>query len=234
MTAARKNAAVQAALTGLDADMVGVARLEDIKDTPLEAQALRLLPSARSVVVVGMEIWAEFLDLTAPERPMGAANTNELFRHHLDYLRGRLGRAAYDVAKAARHQGFKALPLPGQGPAVDGRSLEAVISYKHAAEAAGLGKVGMSGLLVTHRFGPRVQLAVCLTEVALKSTAGDIERACRYCNVCVGKCPAHALGYPKEGERCVINQFACRTYLEAAGGCSECMRVCPIASPRYN
>ncbi len=234
MTAAKKNAGVQAALTRLEADMVGVARREDIKDTPLEEQVLRLLPAARSVVVLGMEIWAEFLDLTAPQQTAGAANTNDLLRHHINYLRGRLGRASYDVARAAHRAGLKALPLPGQGPAVDGRSLAAVISYKHAAEAAGLGKIGMSGLLVTHQFGPRVQLAVCLTEAALKSTASDIERACRYCNVCVGKCPAHALGYPQEGERCAVNQFACRTYLEAAGGCSECMRACPVASPRYN
>jgi len=234
MTAARKNAGVQAALTRLDADMVGVARLEDIKDTPLEEQVLKLLPAARSIVVLGMEIWAEFLDLTAPERPTGAANPNDILGHHINYLREQLSRAAYDIAGAAHKAGLKALPLPGWGPAVDRRSLTAVISYRHAAEAAGLGKVGMSGLLVTDKFGPRVQLAVCLTEATLKSTASDIPRACRYCNVCVGKCPAHALGYPKEGERYIINQFACRNYLEAAGGCSECMRACPVASPRYN
>jgi hypothetical protein len=66
MTATRKNAVVQAALTELDADMVGVARLEDIKGTMLEAQVLRLLPAARSIVVLGVEVWTEFLDLTAP------------------------------------------------------------------------------------------------------------------------------------------------------------------------
>jgi epoxyqueuosine reductase QueG len=152
----------------------------------------------------------------------------------VDYLRGRLNRAVYDIALASHKAGLKALPLPGQGPSVDGRYLEAVISYKHAAQAAGLGSIGMSSLLVTEKYGPRVQFAVCLTEASLTSTAGPSPQYCLYCNVCVGKCPAHAIGRPAKGEAYAINKFACRSYVEAAGGCSECMRVCPIASPIYN
>jgi epoxyqueuosine reductase QueG len=125
------------------------------------------------------------------------------------------------------------MPLPAEGPCVDGRFLEAVISYKHAAEASGLGKIGMSSLLVTRQFGPRVRLALCLTEALLESTANDEPGACRYCNVCVAKCPAHALGRPKKGEPYSINKYACRTYSDASGGCSECVRACPVASPRY-
>jgi epoxyqueuosine reductase QueG len=91
----------------------------------------------------------------------------------------------------------------------------------------------MSSLLVTRQYGPRVRLALCLTEASLKSTANDEAGACRYCNICVAKCPAHALGRPEKGEPYAFNRFACRTYVDAAGGCSECVRVCPVASPRY-
>jgi epoxyqueuosine reductase QueG len=224
---------VQAALAKLDVDMVGVACIDKIKGTKLADDALKLLPSVKSIVVLGMEVFPEFLNLTSPERKMGTTNFNDLLSRHVDYLRGRLFKASYDIAAASHQAGLKALPLPGQGPAVDGRFLEAVISYKHAAEAAGVGNIGMSSLLVTGKYGPRVQLTVCLTEAALKSTAGDIQKNCRYCNICVAKCPAQALGRPKTGEAYVINKFACRTYVEAAGGCSECMRVCPVASPIY-
>jgi len=229
----KTNAEVQDTLSKLDVDMVGVARLKDLKGTRLEEAALKLLPSTRSIVVLGMEVYPEFLDLTSPERVMGAVPLNDLYNRHVDYLRGRLTRAAYDVACASRKAGLKALPLPAQGPAVDGRFLEAVISYKHAAESAGLGCIGMSSLLVTQEFGPRVNLAVCLTEASLKSTASDTAGICRHCNVCIVKCPAHALDWPKNDEPYVINKFACRTYIDAAGGCSECMRQCPVASPRY-
>jgi hypothetical protein len=62
----RANAEVQDTLSKLDVDMVGVARLKDLKDTKLEESALKLLPSARSIVVVGMEVYPEFLDLISP------------------------------------------------------------------------------------------------------------------------------------------------------------------------
>jgi len=225
---------VQEILSKLDVDMAGVATLRDLKGTPLGKAALKLLPAARSVVVLGMEIYPEFLELTSPERTMGTANLNELYRRHTDILAGRLTGAVYNIAQESRKAGLKAMPLPGEGPCVDGRFLEAVISYKHAAEAAGLGRIGMSGLLVTHKYGSRVRLALCLTEASLKSTANDDPQACRYCNVCVLKCPSHALGRPAKGEPYSINKFACRTYIDAAGGCSECVRVCPVASPRYN
>ncbi len=228
------NKEVQEAVSRLNVDMTGIARINDHKGTKLAKDALNLLPSAKSIVVMGMEIWPEFLDLTSPERIAGAANLNDLYRRHCDSLGGRLTGAAYEVARASRKAGLKALPLGYGGPSVDGRFLEPVISYKQAAEAAGLGRIGMSSLLLTHRFGPRVVLSACLTEAVLEPDKIIEERICRYCNVCVGKCPAHALGRPAPGEAYLLNKFACRTYVDAAGGCSECMRVCPIASPRYN
>jgi epoxyqueuosine reductase QueG len=225
--------AVQDKLAKLGVDLVGVVRIDEIKGTKLAKDALRLLPAARSIVVMGMEVYAEFLDLTKPKRVMGTANLNEMYRRHTDSLGGRLGGAAYDIAQASHRAGLKALPLPGHGPAVDGRFLEAVISYKDAGAAAGLGSIGMNSLLVTPQYGPRVQLALCLTEASLASTAGKNQENCQFCNVCVFKCPAKALARPKKGETHAINRYACRTYVEAAGGCSECMRVCPVASPVY-
>jgi epoxyqueuosine reductase len=225
---------VQDALPKLEVDMAGVARIVDLKNQQMKDAILELLPSAKSMVVVGVEIWPEFLDLTSPEMTAGGINKNDIFQQHNNYLLGKLSKAVYDVAKASRKAGLKALPLTGQGPAVDRRTLRGIISYKHAAEAAGLGRIGMSSLLITDKSGPRVRLAICLTEAALEPTPELENHVCRYCNVCVLKCPSKALERPKAGEAYAINKFACREYVEASGGCSECMRVCPIASPRYN
>ena len=232
----KDSSGVQAVLTTLDVDRLGVARIEDMEGTDMAKAVLDLLPSCRSIVVLGMEIYAEFLDLTTPERITGAPKMNDMLEKHKDHLRGQLRRAAYSIARASREAGLKALPLPGDGPSVDTRFLKGIISYKHAAEAAGLGQIGMSGLLITRECGPRVLLNLCLTEAELTSTAREDTEACQYCNVCVLKCPAKAIGYPKrdEGEKCVINKFACSQYVVNAEGCSECMRVCPVASPKYN
>ena len=228
------NTEVQEALAKLDVDMVGVARLDVLKDTKLKEAALKLLPSTRSIVVVGMEIWPEFLDLTSLEMKAGEANLNDVYQQHQDYIRGKLAKAVYDIARVSRQAGLKALPLTANGPAVDRRTLQAVISYKHAGEAAGLGRIGMSSVLITEKYGPRVRLALCLTEAVLEPNDVIKEQICRYCNICVGKCPAHALERPDKEEVYSINKFACRTYSDASGGCSECIRVCPIASPKYN
>jgi epoxyqueuosine reductase QueG len=228
------NTEVQEQLAKLEVDLVGVARIDGLKDKKLKEAALKLLPSVRSIVVVGMEVFPEFLDLTSPEMKAGEANLNDLYTRHTDYIGGRLTGAVYNIARTSRKAGLKALPLTAHGPAVDHRTLQAVISYKHAAEAAGLGRIGMSSLLVTQSFGPRVRFALCLTEAVLESTAMIEEQICYYCNICVGKCPSHALQRPESGEVYAINKFACNLYVQSAGGCSECVRVCPIASPRYS
>jgi epoxyqueuosine reductase len=234
-TKSKNSRGVRACLENLDVELTGVARLADIEGTPLAEAARALLPSCASIVVFGAEVFTEFLDLTRPERIAGAPKMNDLLERHVNYLRGRLTRASYLVARASHAAGFQALPLPGEGPSVDARFLKAVIPYKQAAEAAGLGEIGMSGLLVTPEYGPRVQLALCLTEAELDSTARGDAGGCRYCNICVFKCPSRAIGYPDRdrGEKCAVNRFACAQYVTSAGGCSECMRVCPVASPKY-
>ena len=232
-SAEKINQEVQNSLAKLEVDMVGVASIASLKNKQAKEAVLELLPSAKSIVVAGMEIWPEFLELTSPEMTAGSFNLNDIYQQHIGYIQGKLSKAVYDIAKAIHKAGLKALPLTGVGPAVDRRVLRGILSYKHLAEAAGLGRIGMSSLLITEKFGPRVRLAMCLTEAVLEPTPFLENHICRYCNVCVLKCPAKALDRPKTGDAYAINKFACREYTEASGGCSECMRVCPVASPRY-
>ena len=216
-------------LSRLDADAVGVASLIERKGTKLEEDALRLLPQARSVVVLAMEIYPEILDLTSPQRIAGAASTNDLLDRNADFLYGRLTKAAYDVAKAFRSAGLKALPLPAAGCPSDARFLEAVFSYKHAGQAAGLGKIGWNGLLITPDFGPRFRLSCCLTEAELEpTTAVNVTLGCDSCRLCLDNCPSGALTKPPDDKQCAMNKFACSVFRNAAGGCAECMRICPV------
>lgn len=211
----------------LDADIVGVVALGDWKEARLEETALRLLPQAKSVVVLAMEIYPEVLDLTSQERVTGAASANDLYAQHADYINGRLSKAAYDVAKTFRQSGLKSLPLPAEGCPMDNRFQDAVFSYKHAAEAAGLGKIGWHSLLITPGFGPRVRLACCLTEAELEPTRADFNNECASCGICLEICPAKALLEPETNQPYAINKYACCSFYSAAGGCSECMKLCP-------
>ena len=223
----RANVALQDLILKLDVDAVGVASLAEWKGTKLEETALALLPEARSMVVLAMEIYPEILNHSRPERTMGQASLNDLLDGNADFLNSRLTKTAYDVAKACRNNGLKALPLPARGCPLDARFLEAVFSYKHAGQTSGLGYIGRSSLLITPDFGPRVRLSCCLTEASLEPTKAEVVNVCQECKVCINACPAGAIKMPQAEEPYVINKFACATFRNAAGGCSECMRVCP-------
>ena len=224
---ATEKASIQEFISKLDVSAVGTASLAEWQGTKLEETALNLLPQARSVIVFAFEVYPEVLALSSPQVVMGAASLNELVTSHADYLAGRLTKAAYDVAKAFRGLGLKALPLPARGCPVDRRFQEAIFSYKHAGQAAGLGMIGWHSLLITPDFGSRVRLAACLTEAELQPTSVDITLHCESCGICIAGCPAHAIAEPEAGEPYAINKFACSSFLNASGGCSECMRVCP-------
>ena len=230
----KASAEVQKAVDEADVDLIGIAGMENIKGTKLEEQVKKLLPETNSIVVLGMEIFPEILNLTSPERVTGAASRNDIMKSQTDYINGKLTWAANDIARASKKAGLKALPIPTEGYPYDARFLNADISFKDAADAAGLGKIGYNGLIVTGKYGPRVKFTACLTEARLEPTAKVSEMFCRSCNVCIAKCPSEALDYPENGEAYRINRYACSTYLNEAGGCWECVKQCPVASPEYD
>ncbi len=212
----------------LEVDLVGVASLTDWKGTKLEETARALLPAAKSVVVFSMELMREVLDLSSPTRIQGAASTTDLLNTDGQYLYGRLTRASYDFARVMRDAGYSTLPLPATDCPTDDRFMMAIFSYKHAAQSAGLGRLGWHSLLITPEYGPRVRLGVCLTEAELEPTGESrVTFNCEPCRKCIDICPAGAIKEPSPGEPYRIDKFACNGYRTAAGGCSECMRVCP-------
>lgn len=212
----------------LDCDIFGVVRLADEKETRLKEAAARLLPGVKSVVVLGMELYPEILDLTSPGRTTGAPSLNDLYKDNSEFVSSRLTEAAYDLAKSSRRLGMKTLPLPSTGCPVDARFLEAVFSFKHAGKAAGLGEIGWHSLLITPEFGPRLRLSCCLTEAELEPTVTEESIIdCQSCGLCIENCPSGALQEPVDGEAYFMNKYACSSYRAAAGGCAECMKVCP-------
>lgn len=217
---------LQEALSRIESDAMGVASVADLAEPRLREQVIALLPTAKSVVALAMEVYPEVLDHSRPEKLMGAASPRDMLAPHQDYLNGRLNKAVYDLARLCRRQGFKALPMPAANYPTDQRYLTSVLSYKHAAEAAGLGTIGRHSLLVTPEFGPRVRLACLLTEAELRPTPRMDGKLCDGCNICIEGCPAHALGEPRNGETYVINKYACNAFRTASGSCAECMRMC--------
>ena len=209
----------------LDVELIGVASVEGSNSKELKERALSLLPGARSVIVLGKEIYKEVVSLLKSSKEAGEAESGELMGAHADYLNGRLNRAVHELATLFRQKGYRSLPLPPVGPS-DQRFLTALFSYKHAAQWAGLGTMGRHSLLLTPDFGPRVRLACLLTEASLEPSPIIKKDYCAHCDACIRACPAQALQLPEQGEIYSMNKFACRTYRQAGLTCSVCMKVC--------
>jgi epoxyqueuosine reductase QueG len=209
-------------------DCVGVARLEDWKETPLWNGAARLLPGAKSVIFLAQEVFPEVVRHLSPQVLVGEAGLRDLYDRDAEVIIGHLNWEAYKAVKRLHAAGFRGLPLPSGGP-YDGRLLTSPISYKHAAQAAGLGRLGWNSLLLTPEYGPRVKLVGVLTDAALPPTTHtDAELACVRCRgACAKICPAGAIREPAEGEQFRVDKHACNSFLVAVGTCAECIRVCP-------
>ena len=82
----KASAELQGFITRLDVDAVGIASVDEWKGTKLEETALKLLPTARSVVVMAMEIYPEIIDHARPGRTMGKASLNDLLNRNADFL----------------------------------------------------------------------------------------------------------------------------------------------------
>ena len=216
---------IQGMKSKLDIELIGVASVEASDSRELKERATALLPNAKSVAALGKEIYREVVSLVKPSKEAGEAESGELLGVHTDYLNGRLTRAVHELATLFRQKGYRSLPLPAVGPS-DQRFLTALLSYKHAAELAGLGTIGRHSLLITQPFGPRVRLACLLTEATLEPSPLTNKDYCINCDACIRECPARALQEPGTGEAYSMNKFACRAYRQAGLNCSVCVKVC--------
>ncbi|MBI2868607.1 MAG: epoxyqueuosine reductase [Chloroflexi bacterium] len=215
-------------ITKLEADVTGIINLGARPGDRLAESARKLLPAAQSIVVFATEVYRESVDLLSTEMTTGEASLNAIFVRNSDYVCSRLNKAAFDAVRLSHRHGFKALPLTADGGPFDGRFLFAPFSYKHAAEAAGLGYFGKSSLIISPEFGPRMRLSCCLTEAGLEPTPGSGGASqCAGCQVCIDSCPAEALAEPAGDDPYAINKSACSLFRNTSGGCANCMKVCP-------
>jgi epoxyqueuosine reductase len=210
----------------LDVELLGVASVEKSNSPELKKRADALLSGAKSVVVLGKEVFRELVALMKSGKEAGEAEGGEFFAPHCDYLNGRLTKAVYDLAGMLRKEGWRVFPLPAAGAPVDQRRLITLLSYKHAAELAGLGAIGRHTMLITPEYGSRVRLAALLTDAEIEPSPVSKKDSCVNCDACIRACPAGALQTPPQGKAYAINPFACRTYRAAGLTCNVCLKAC--------
>ena len=144
-----------------------------------------------------------------------------------------LGQVSNKIAVWLRNRGYAAHA---------GHPLGGMALYPPMVQAAGLGWRGISGLVITPQFGPRVRLAAVFTEIEnLPVFEGD-EHAwvldfCDACRRCIRECPASAFYnkpvYHENGLVTVLDNKKCFPYFAKNHGCSMCIKVCPFNQQSY-
>ena len=139
-----------------------------------------------------------------------------------------LGRVANHLADLLRNHGYGAHA---------GHPLNGLALYPPLAQMAGLGWIGLNGIIVTPEHGPRVRLAAVFTSIENLPFSAQNDHAwvaeyCESCKICIKKCPPGALfGAPVDhgdGRYTYVENELCFPYFNEYHGCSVCIAVCPF------
>lgn len=144
-----------------------------------------------------------------------------------------LGGIVNTIASLIRKRGFGAHaghPLMGQA------------LYPPLAQRAGLGWMGLNGIIITPEHGPRVRLAAVYTSIENLPFCHQNEHSwvvefCRTCKICIKKCPPQAI-YDEpydhgNGRFTYVENALCFPYFSDYYGCSVCVKVCPFNHVPY-
>lgn len=176
-----------------------------------------------NAIIFAMEMDKKRID-TAPSIPC-MMTVMETYRDQ--------GRIANKVAAKLRKHGYGAHA---------GHPLNGMALYPPLAQSAGLGWIGLNGIIITPEHGPRVRLAAVFTSIenlpfSEENDHGWIEEYCRSCRVCIKKCPPGALFGEAEqhdsGRLTYVENKLCFQYFNDYYGCSVCVAVCPFNNKSY-
>ena len=167
----------------LGADRIGIASVKLLKGAPEGRRAEDVLPNARRVIVIALKM----LDSVVKQIPSPIyMNTGYIT------VNSELNRMAYQVSRFLEEKGYFAVPIPATRD-YDMKDIKGTFSVTHAGEAAGLGRIGVSGLLLTPDHGPRMRFVSVITTADLESDESLEDEVCTKCMVCVQSCPMEAI-----------------------------------------
>lgn len=184
----------------LGAQLAGVASADALADLPHPPE--QVLHGARSVVVLARRfIYGGVLRRDARSRS-----------HHYTTELGitELEEITLDLMFWLEDHGHPSLMVPASASRSKQEDLasEGPLSLTHAAVQAGLGTLGLNGMLLTPQFGPRVILSAVVTMAPLQPSP-RIERALclgEECGRCLLACPGSAV------RQWSLDVEACRPY----------------------
>ena len=197
------------------ASVVGVASFSAFGRAPDGFKPTDIMEDCLSVVVLGApsprEVLGDVAEYTASRNAMLSAMTD----------------IAKKVEKQIKSAGHKAKAISASGGrTIDGK-MWGHISLKHAAELAGLGRIGRNYLLTNDTYGNLLWISAVLTDADLVPDGLAQYSVCDNCNKCVENCPSGALENLDAFGRKGCAQFFRIVNKKLEIQCHLCRSICP-------
>ena len=172
----------------LGAHLVGIASIERMSGAPAELHPQRLLPEAKSLISMAYRI-----NRGVQQLHLRGGSPMPFSRFAGLEPRERLDDMGLDLANFLEDAGYISLPVPANQYYFQEKGI-GEISHRHVAMAAGVGRLGWGGFLVTPEYGGAIQLITVLTAASLEPDPMLDEDPCLGCpRPCVSICPVHAI-----------------------------------------
>ncbi|WKY44343.1 hypothetical protein Q5O14_17295 [Eubacteriaceae bacterium ES2] len=204
-----------------DMDIFGISGVEIINQHARKGRRPKdLYPKAQTVLVFGCGIADPFCRGWVCNGKGGeyfSLTSNELANHK------------FKLISFLNQKGYQSFGGQMHG----GGLLHSGIRLANVAENCGLGYIGKNNLLITKKYGPRLNLGFLATDAPLIPDEEKVENECGNCRVCEHYCSSGAImgDFYFNARQCeaVINCRPNKLYYSANVNqdCDMCMRMCP-------
>jgi epoxyqueuosine reductase len=208
----------------LGAEECGIASVDAFQDAPEGFHPNDIMPGTRSIIIFGKPF---------PKGTFVSKSTSPYTMVRNQLVRT-METLAVNLCMKIEESGYLASPIPSGEPYEywdeQRRHGRAIMSLKHAAQLAGIGRIGKNTLLLNKRHGNRLWLGGVLTNLELTPDPIAESICLESCRICIDVCPQEALN------EITIDQKRCRevAYSHTPGGgeliaCNKCRVECPYA-----
>jgi len=178
------------------AALVGIASHKRFADAPPSGDSSYLLPSARSIISFAIPFdRMKLRDFFSKKDWLSwnfdkKENTQNLYiisDHIVEFLKAKgFETCIVDI-------NCKYRPEPGANDITEIVDMYPDFSHRYGAVAAGVGRLGWSGNVITPQYGAAVHLGTVLTSAKLESDPLLEENPCDRCKMCVASCPVEMM-----------------------------------------
>ena len=185
----------------LGADLVGLTTRGILADGPPSSDPCYLLPSANSVISFALSLDPDIArDFMSKKKWRPHCDNRKAIARKLymigDTLAEELRSAGYEAVNVDLNNNYR--PEEDATDVTEMTAFHPEFSHRYAALAAGIGRLGWSGNLLTKEYGALVELGSVLTSATLApdTPIPDEDHPCDRCKMCSLVCPVEMI-HPK-------------------------------------